>query len=222
MPNLTTIEAHARQEEVAFRAARRVVQPIPGCTSSSNPKLRTSPPTSGTQYETIKRFALLDRDFTFDSGELTYTLKLKQRASVRSSTQISSRASTPKPPCHPFLPSAALLYFGEEYSCPRAVYFKLFPKLLPWRTRHSRRAFVKRQPMRSRMPPAQRSARWRSQFEKRQQNSFVDRMANSPVRPEARIQFVRPSFSVTAMALQFPPRLRRAQTAKQKGLPASP
>ena len=31
------------------------------------------------QYETIKRFALLERDFTFDSGELTYTLKLKRR-----------------------------------------------------------------------------------------------------------------------------------------------
>ena len=31
------------------------------------------------QYETIKRFALLDRDFTFDGGELTYTLKLKRR-----------------------------------------------------------------------------------------------------------------------------------------------
>ena len=32
-----------------------------------------------TQYETIKRFALLDHDFTFDGGHLTYTLKLKRR-----------------------------------------------------------------------------------------------------------------------------------------------
>src|SRR5713226_7125696 len=31
------------------------------------------------RYETIKRFALLDRDFTFDGGELTNTLKLKRR-----------------------------------------------------------------------------------------------------------------------------------------------
>jgi long-chain acyl-CoA synthetase len=31
------------------------------------------------QYETIKRFALLDHDFTFDGGQLTYTLKLKRR-----------------------------------------------------------------------------------------------------------------------------------------------
>jgi len=31
------------------------------------------------QYETIKRFSLLDHDFTFDGGQLTYTLKLKRR-----------------------------------------------------------------------------------------------------------------------------------------------
>jgi long-chain acyl-CoA synthetase len=31
------------------------------------------------QFETIKRFALLDREFTFDGGELTFTLKLKRR-----------------------------------------------------------------------------------------------------------------------------------------------
>lgn len=31
------------------------------------------------QYETIKRFALLPEDFTFDSGELTFTMKLKRR-----------------------------------------------------------------------------------------------------------------------------------------------
>jgi long-chain acyl-CoA synthetase len=31
------------------------------------------------QYETIKRFALLPDDFTFDSGSLTFTMKLKRR-----------------------------------------------------------------------------------------------------------------------------------------------
>ena len=31
------------------------------------------------QYETIKRFALLPEDFTFDSGTLTFTMKLKRR-----------------------------------------------------------------------------------------------------------------------------------------------
>ena len=31
------------------------------------------------QYETIKRFALLPQDFTFDNGALTFTMKLKRR-----------------------------------------------------------------------------------------------------------------------------------------------
>ena len=31
------------------------------------------------QYEKPKRFAVLDQDFSYASGELTYTLKLKRR-----------------------------------------------------------------------------------------------------------------------------------------------
>jgi long-chain acyl-CoA synthetase len=31
------------------------------------------------QYESIKRFALLPGDFTFDNGALTFTMKLKRR-----------------------------------------------------------------------------------------------------------------------------------------------
>ena len=31
------------------------------------------------QYERPKRFAVLDQDFSYASGELTYTLKLKRR-----------------------------------------------------------------------------------------------------------------------------------------------
>jgi len=31
------------------------------------------------QYETVKRFALLPDDFTFDSGTLTFTMKLKRK-----------------------------------------------------------------------------------------------------------------------------------------------
>ena len=30
-------------------------------------------------YETIKRFAVLHHDFSFEGGELTYTMKLKRR-----------------------------------------------------------------------------------------------------------------------------------------------
>ena len=31
------------------------------------------------QYEKPKRFAIIDKDFTYATGELTYTLKLKRR-----------------------------------------------------------------------------------------------------------------------------------------------
>ncbi|GAC1642659.1 MAG: hypothetical protein NVS9B14_24180 [Candidatus Acidiferrum sp.] len=31
------------------------------------------------QYESIKRFAILPNDFTFDNGALTFTMKLKRR-----------------------------------------------------------------------------------------------------------------------------------------------
>jgi len=31
------------------------------------------------QYEKPKRFALLDQDFSYTNGEMTYTLKLKRR-----------------------------------------------------------------------------------------------------------------------------------------------
>ncbi len=31
------------------------------------------------QFETVKRYAILDHDFTFEGGELTYTMKLKRR-----------------------------------------------------------------------------------------------------------------------------------------------
>jgi long-chain acyl-CoA synthetase len=40
------------------------------------------------QYETIKKFALLDHDFTFDGGQLTYTLKLKRRVVAERYAQV--------------------------------------------------------------------------------------------------------------------------------------
>jgi long-chain acyl-CoA synthetase len=63
-----------------------------GMTFSSNAELVASPKAFSVveneisrltahlaQYETIKRFALLAEDFTFDSGALTFTMKLKRR-----------------------------------------------------------------------------------------------------------------------------------------------
>jgi long-chain acyl-CoA synthetase len=32
------------------------------------------------QFETVKRFALLDHDFTFEGGQVTYTMKVRRRA----------------------------------------------------------------------------------------------------------------------------------------------
>ena len=34
-------------------------------------------------YETVKRFTILDRDFSLESGELTPTLKVKRKAATQ-------------------------------------------------------------------------------------------------------------------------------------------
>lgn len=77
VPNPTTIAARLAEE---------------GLTFSSNAELAAHPRTYAlieeevkrltahfAQYETIKRFALLPDDFTFDNGGLTFTMKLKRR-----------------------------------------------------------------------------------------------------------------------------------------------
>ncbi len=77
VPNFTTVEARARQENVAFASrAELLASPWPHKLIDGEIARLTA---SLAQYETIKRFALLERDFTFDGGELTYTLKLKRR-----------------------------------------------------------------------------------------------------------------------------------------------
>lgn len=57
------------------------------------------------QYESIKRFAVLDRDFTFDGGELTYTLKLKRRIVEKQYgsviEQLYADVEEPRPTTHP-------------------------------------------------------------------------------------------------------------------------
>jgi long-chain acyl-CoA synthetase len=77
VPNLPAVEAEARKVGIAF---------------SNPPELVANPWTQGlieaeierltadmAQYEKIKRFALLPNDFSFASGEMTYTLKLRRR-----------------------------------------------------------------------------------------------------------------------------------------------
>jgi long-chain acyl-CoA synthetase len=77
VPNFANVETAARREGRAFASREQLVadswvhELIGGEVAQVNAKLA--------QYETIKRFALLDHDFTFDGGQLTYTLKLKRR-----------------------------------------------------------------------------------------------------------------------------------------------
>ena len=52
------------------------------------------------QYETIKRFALLDRDFSFDGGELTYTLKLKRREIAKRYAEVIEQLYAEPSPAH--------------------------------------------------------------------------------------------------------------------------
>ena len=53
------------------------------------------------QYESIKRFALLPEDFTFDNGSLTFTLKLKRRVDEQQYHQVIEQlyadAAEPRP-----------------------------------------------------------------------------------------------------------------------------
>jgi long-chain acyl-CoA synthetase len=77
VPNFANVEAAARAQGRTFASHEQLsgdpwVRDLIGReVAQVNVKLA--------QYETIKRFALLDHDFTFDGGQLTYTLKLKRR-----------------------------------------------------------------------------------------------------------------------------------------------
>jgi long-chain acyl-CoA synthetase len=77
VPNFANVEAAARQQGRTFASHEQLAadpwahELIGREVTKVNLKLA--------QYETIKRFALLDHDFTFDNGQLTYTLKLKRR-----------------------------------------------------------------------------------------------------------------------------------------------
>jgi long-chain acyl-CoA synthetase len=77
VPNFANVEVAARAQGRTFASHEQVAadpwvhELIGREVARLNAKLA--------QYETIKRFALLDHDFTFDGGQLTYTLKLKRR-----------------------------------------------------------------------------------------------------------------------------------------------
>jgi long-chain acyl-CoA synthetase len=77
VPNFTTVEARARQAGVTF-ASRAELLASPWLHKLIEGEIARLTANLA-QYEGIKRFALLEKDFTFDGGELTYTLKLKRR-----------------------------------------------------------------------------------------------------------------------------------------------
>jgi len=77
VPNPTTISARAADQGIKFSSnAELAAHPWVHALVDSEVK-RLSVHLA--QYETIKRFALLPEDFTFDNGSLTFTLKLKRR-----------------------------------------------------------------------------------------------------------------------------------------------
>ena len=89
VPNFTSIEARARENGITFASpAELAAHPwVHELIAAEVARLTANL----AQYETIKRFALLDHDFTFDGGELTYTLKLKRRVIEQRYAEIIER-----------------------------------------------------------------------------------------------------------------------------------
>jgi long-chain acyl-CoA synthetase len=77
VPNFANVEAAARMEGRAFASHEQIAADawVHGLIDKEVTRINSGL----AQYETIKKFALLDHDFTFDGGQLTYTLKLKRR-----------------------------------------------------------------------------------------------------------------------------------------------
>ncbi len=77
VPNAATVAAKAAEQGIKFASnAELAAHPWVHALIEAEVKRLTS---HLAQYETIKRFALLPEDFTFDNGSLTFTLKLKRR-----------------------------------------------------------------------------------------------------------------------------------------------
>jgi long-chain acyl-CoA synthetase len=77
VPNAATVAAKAADQGIKFTSIEELANhPWVHALIESEVKRLTI---HLAQYETIKRFALLPEDFTFDNGSLTFTLKLKRR-----------------------------------------------------------------------------------------------------------------------------------------------
>jgi long-chain acyl-CoA synthetase len=77
VPNATTVSARLQDHGISFASHQEMAaHPAVRALIEGEVKRLT---THLAQWETIKRFALLPEDFTFDNGSLTFTLKLKRR-----------------------------------------------------------------------------------------------------------------------------------------------
>ena len=77
VPNPVTVSAKAAEQGIRFATNEQMVaHPWARAFIESEVKRLTA---HLAQWETIKRFALLPEDFTFDNGSLTFTMKLKRR-----------------------------------------------------------------------------------------------------------------------------------------------
>jgi long-chain acyl-CoA synthetase len=77
VPNSTTVAAKAADQGINFASSTELAaHPWVHALIEAEVKRLTI---HLAQYETIKRFALLPEDFTFDNGSLTFTLKIKRR-----------------------------------------------------------------------------------------------------------------------------------------------
>jgi long-chain acyl-CoA synthetase len=77
VPNPTTVAAKLAEEGLKFSSHAELAAHPRAYSLIENEVNRLT--THLAQYENIKRFALLPDDFTFDSGSLTFTMKLKRR-----------------------------------------------------------------------------------------------------------------------------------------------
>jgi long-chain acyl-CoA synthetase len=77
VPNPVTVSAKASEQGVGFASNQEMVKNpwVRGLIDGEVKRLTAHL----AQWETIKRFALLPEDFTFDNGSLTFTMKLKRR-----------------------------------------------------------------------------------------------------------------------------------------------
>ncbi|TMA25592.1 MAG: long-chain fatty acid--CoA ligase [Deltaproteobacteria bacterium] len=77
---LTVVEAEAKKLSGAATYAEAAKSPaVQQKIQQAVDKLNTTLPS----YETIKKFTILDRDFSQETGELTPTLKVKRKAATQ-------------------------------------------------------------------------------------------------------------------------------------------